>query len=86
MTTTKISIAIDEGELRLARKAARAEGVSLSRYIARAIGRQLEDSGRLEAARSLWREWGASSVATPEERAAILAKLERRPKRRRRAA
>jgi len=87
VATTKISIAIDEEELRLARKAAKAEGSSLSRYIARAIGRQLEDSGRLAAARALWREWGESSVATPDERAEILAKLQAaRPKRRRRAA
>jgi hypothetical protein len=84
--TTKISIAIDEVQLRLARKAAKAEGLSLSGYIARALGNQLEDQQRLDAARRLHKEWGPESLPTPREREAFRARLGRSRKRREKAA
>ncbi len=80
--TTKISIAIDKDRLRLARRAAKSEGLSLSGYIARALGNQLEDQGRLDAARELYRSWGQDSVPTPGEREEFLARMSR-PRRRR---
>jgi hypothetical protein len=86
MRTTKISIAIDREKLRLARGAARSERMSLSAYIARALSKQLEDQGRLDAARELQRSWGSETIPTPGERDEFLARMSRPRKRRRRAA
>jgi hypothetical protein len=86
MPVSKISIAIDHQQLLLARAAARSEGMSLSAYIARALGTQLEDQQRLDAARALWREWGPESVPTPKEREAFVARMSQTRKRRTRAA
>jgi len=86
MGAKKISIAIDEEKLALARAAAKSEHVSLSAYIARAVGKQLEDQERLEAARELHRSWGRSGVPTPRERDAFLARMSRPLRRRRKAA
>ena len=86
MRTTKISIAIDKDQLRLAREAAESEGVSLSKYIAHALGNQLESQERLHAARALWRAWGPDSVPTAKERDEFRAKMSRRRKRRAKAA
>ena len=80
--TTKISIAIDRERLRLARLAAKAEGLSLSGYIARALGNQLADQRRLDAARELYQGWDEGSVPTQAEREAFLARMAR-PRRRR---
>jgi hypothetical protein len=79
--TTKISIAIDEKQLRLARKGAKSEGLSLSRYIAHALGKQIEDQERLDAARKLHKEWGPESVPTPSERQVFRMKMSRSRKR-----
>lgn len=86
MRTTKISIAIDKEQLRLARDAAKSEGLSLSAYIARALGNQLEDQQRLEAARELWRAWGPESIPTPKEHQEFVARMARPRKRRPKAA
>ena len=86
MGTKKISIAIDEERLVLARAAAKAERLSLSAYIARAVGKQLEDQERLDAARELHRSWGRSGVPTPREREEFLTRMSRRRRRRRKAA
>ncbi|HEV3191228.1 MAG TPA: hypothetical protein VGY54_12055 [Polyangiaceae bacterium] len=86
MATTKISIAIDEKQLRLARKGAKSEGLSLSGYIGRALGNQLEDQERLDAARKLHKEWGPESVPTPREREIFRAKMSRSRKRHEKAA
>ena len=86
MPTTKISIAIDEMQLRLARRGAKSEGLSLSAYIARAIGVQLEDQERLYAARQLHKEWGQESVPTTKERNAFRARMSRSRKRQAKAA
>jgi hypothetical protein len=86
MRTKKISIAIDGEKLALARAAAKSERVSLSAYIARAVGKQLEEQERLEAARELHRKWGQSSVPTPNERREFLVRMSRPRKRRHKAA
>ena len=86
MGTKKISIAIEAERLALARRAAKSERVSLSAYIARAVGKQLEDQERLEAARELHRKWGRSGVPTPRERQEFLARMSRPRRRRHRAA
>jgi hypothetical protein len=84
--TTKISIAIDKQQLGLARSAAKAEGLSLSGYIARALGNQLEDQRRIDAARELHAAWDAGSIPTAAERDAFLARMSRPRARRSRAA
>jgi hypothetical protein len=85
--TTKISIAIDKEHLRLARKAAISEGLSLSGYIARALGSRLEDQRRIDAARELQASWGPESLPTPGDRERFLTRMSRgRRKRRARAA
>jgi hypothetical protein len=83
--TLKISIAIDKERLARARAAAKAERVSLSAYISRAIGKQLEDQERLDAARELHRSWDRSGTPTPREREQFLIRMSR-PRRRRRTA
>lgn len=85
MATTKISIAIDEDALLHARRAAAAEGVSLSRYIGVALANQFDAQERLDAARELHATWGPETTPTAKDRAAFLA-LMRRPRRRRRRA
>ena len=85
MRTTKISIAIDKQQLRRARAVAKAEGLSLSAYIARALVVQLAEQRRIEAARELVSSWGVESEPTVDERDAFLAQMAR-PRRRRTAA
>ena len=86
MPTTKISIAIDKQQLRLARSAAKTEGLSLSAYIGRALGSQLADQARIEAARELHTSWGAGTIPTAADRDAFLARMSRPRARRSRAA
>jgi hypothetical protein len=84
--TTKISIAIDKQQLKRARSAATAEGLSLSAYIARALGNQLEDQRRIDAARALHASWGDGSVPTAADQEAFVARMARPRARRSRAA
>lgn len=84
--TTKISISIDSEQLRLARAAAKSEGMSLSGFLARALGTQLEEHRRLEAARDLYRAWGPESIPTRVDHEAFLASMSRPRKRRAKAA
>ena len=86
MRTTKISIAIDKQQLSLARAAAKREGLSLSAYLARALGKQLEDQRRIDAARELHASWGDDALPTAEDRDAFLARMARPRARRSRAA
>ena len=86
MSTTKISISLDKEQLRRARAASASEGLSLSAYVARALGTQLEDQRRLDASRVLHASWGPETVPTPKEREEFLAKMSRRRNRRSRAA
>jgi hypothetical protein len=82
MAATKISIAIDDRRLRLARAAAKSEKLSLSAFISRAVDLQIEEHDRLEAARKLWAAWGPESEPSEADRAA----LRRHMRRKRRAA
>jgi hypothetical protein len=86
MPTVKISISIDKQQLSLARAAAKVEGASLSAYIGRALGKQLEDQRRIAAARELHAGWDTSAVPTAAERDAFLAQMARPRARRSRAA
>jgi len=86
MRTTKIGIAIDKDQLRLARRAAKSEGLSLSGYIARALESRLEEQVRIDAARELHRSWGRRSVPAAEDLAEFLSKMSRTRRRRDRAA
>ena len=86
MRTTKISIAIDKAQLRLARRAAKTEDISLSAYIARGLRRQLDEQGRVDAARELVATWGPESLPTDAEREAFVAGMGRKRKRAARAA
>ena len=86
MGTKKISIAIGDERLTLARAAAKSERVSLSAYISRALGKQLEDQERLDAARELHRRWGRSGIPTARAREEFHARMSRPRKRRRKAA
>lgn len=86
MPTAKISIAIDKQQLSLARAAAKTEGLSLSAYIARALGKQLEDQRRIDAARELHASWDAGTIPTAADRDAFLARMSRPRARRSRAA
>jgi hypothetical protein len=84
--TTRIRIAISQQQLKRAQSAAKAEGLSLSAYIARALGNQLEDQRRIDAARALHERWGASSLPTAADREAFLARMARPRARRTKAA
>lgn len=75
MSTTRIRIAIGQQQLKRARSAAKAEGLSLSAYIARALGKELEDQRRIDAARALHARWGASSLPTAADHEAFLARM-----------
>jgi hypothetical protein len=86
VATTKISISIGKRQLSLARTAAKAEGLSLSAYIARALDKQLEDQGRVDAARELHASWGAGTLPTAADRDAFLLRMARPRHRRSRAA
>jgi hypothetical protein len=81
MRTTKISIAIDKEQLRIARRASKAEGVSLSGYITRALGERLEDQRRIDASRELYEKWGTESLPTAKDREAFIARMSRKRKR-----
>lgn len=86
MPTTTIRIAIDQQQLKRARSAAKAEGLSLSAYITRALGKQLEDQRRIDAARALHARWGDSGIPTAADREAFLAQMARPRARRAKAA
>lgn len=86
MRTTKISIAIDKQLLRLARRAAASEETSLSAYIGRALGRQLEAQERTEAAHKLYRSWGPETMPTAADWEDFRRAMARPRKRRRKAA
>jgi hypothetical protein len=71
--TTRIRIAISQQQLKRARSAAKAEGLSLSAYVARALGKELEDQRRIDAARALHASWGDRDIPTAADEDAFLA-------------
>ena len=77
MPTTRICITISQQQLKRARSAAKAEGLSLSAYIARALGNQLEDQRRIEAAHALHASWGDNGIPTAADQEAFLARMAR---------
>jgi hypothetical protein len=84
--TAKISIAINEGALREARRIAHAEGLSLSGLIGRALEKQLEEQRRIDAARQLHATWGAETEPSDEDRKKFIARMSSGAKRRPKAA
>lgn len=86
MSSKKISISLDEKQLRLARRAAKAEGLSLSAFIALGVDKQLEDHVREAAADALIRSWGEAGTPTEADREAFRQVLERPLRRRKKAA
>jgi hypothetical protein len=71
--TQKISVAMGLPELRLAKTAAKAEGMSLSAFVTQAVRRQLEERERLEAGRAIVATFAPEELATPEEQRELLA-------------
>ncbi len=67
MRTAKISIAVDKRKLRLARMAAKAEGLSLSAFFVRGLDDRLERHERRRAAHELAATWGPESIPTEKE-------------------
>ena len=65
--TQKISVAMGRDELRLAKTAAREEGVSLSAYVTHAVRERLEERRRMEAAHEVLATFAPEEHATPEE-------------------
>jgi hypothetical protein len=86
MSSTKISISLDDAQLRLARRAAKAEGISLSAFIARGVEKQLEEHVRDAAADALIKTWGDSGAPTATDRDAFRRAMERPVRRRKKAA
>lgn len=70
--TQKISVAMGRDELRLAKTAAQAEGLSLSAYVTRAVRDRLEERRRMEAAREVLATFDADELPTPEEEQRLL--------------
>jgi hypothetical protein len=70
--TQKISVAMGQDELRLARTAAEEEGLSLSAYVTRAVRERLEERQRLEAAREFLATFAPDELPTPEEERQLL--------------
>jgi hypothetical protein len=70
--TEKVSVAMGLEELRLARRAATEEGVSLSAYVTRAVRQRLEERRRVEAARALLATFSPEDFPTPGEQGALV--------------
>ena len=72
-TTEKISVAIGRNELRLARTAAKAAGLSLSAFVSGAVRGRIEDLRRLDAARQVLSTFAEDELPTDAEQGALLA-------------
>ena len=72
-TTEKVSVAIGRDELRLARTAAKQEGVSLSAFLTGAVRARIEERRRLEAARRVLATFDPEDFPTDDERRELLA-------------
>ena len=70
--TQKISVAMGQDELRLARTVAEEEGLSLSAYVTRAVRERLEERQRLEAAREFLATFAPDELPTPDEERQLL--------------
>lgn len=87
-TTEKISVALGREELRLARRVAEQEGLSLSAFVTTAIRARVAEKRRADAAREVLGSFEDEDLPTPEQEEALLrawARPRRRPQRTRRA-
>ena len=71
--TAKISVAMGREELRLAKTAANAEGISLSAYVTRAVRDRLAEQRRLAAARAVMSTFGVGDFPSADEQEEIVA-------------
>lgn len=71
--TEKISVAMGRAELRVAKIAAREEGVSLSAYITHAVQQRLQERRRLEAAREFLATFALDELPTQQEERDLVA-------------
>ena len=78
-STEKVSVAIGREELRLARRAAHAAGMSLSAFVTSAVRSRVAEQRRLDAARQVLATFDPEDIPTPEEEAELL-ELWRRPR------
>ncbi|HTJ84676.1 MAG TPA: hypothetical protein VL400_23315 [Polyangiaceae bacterium] len=70
--TAKISVAMGREELRLAKTAATAEGISLSAFVTRAVRDRLAEQRRLAAAREVMATFDVGDFPSAEEQEAIV--------------
>ena len=73
MATAKISIAIGRDELRLARRQAAREGMSLSAFISRAVHAHLEECDRQAAAKQYLASYAPHELPTKARQKRLLA-------------
>ena len=71
-STEKISVAMGREELRLARRAAQAAGMSLSAFVTSAVRSRIAEQRRLEAARHVLSTFDPEDLPTPEHEAELL--------------
>jgi len=72
-TTEKISVAIGREELRLAKRAADAEGLSLSAFVTSAVRARIAEKRRADAARQVLAAFDPEDFPSPEQESELLA-------------
>jgi hypothetical protein len=72
-TTEKISVALGREELRLARRAAQQEGLSLSAFVTSAIRARVAEKRRADAAREALASFAPDELPTEEQEHELLA-------------
>lgn len=73
-TTEKISVAMGREELRLAKRAADEEGLSLSAFVTNAVRARIVEKRRAAAAHEVLAMFDPEDLPTPEIEAALLAR------------
>lgn len=71
--TEKISVALGRDELRLAKRAAEQDGVSLSAFVTGAVRSRIEERRRLEAARAVLAQFAPEELPSAGEQRELLA-------------
>lgn len=72
-TTEKISVAMGRDELRLAKRAADEEGLSLSAFVTSAVRARIAEKRRADAAREVLAMFDPEDLPTPDVEAGLLA-------------
>lgn len=72
-TTEKISVALGREELRLARRAAEQEGLSLSAFVTSAVRARVAEKRRADAAREVLASFEADELPTEAQQQELLA-------------